>query len=51
MWPFGLSTIISTVTLDSPFLLVLRDFNVHTDAREMAAAQDFIAVMATMGLS
>lgn len=32
-------------------LVVLGDFNVHTMAPGLVAAQDFMAAMATMGLS
>ncbi|XP_053151089.1 uncharacterized protein LOC128344612 [Hemicordylus capensis] len=46
-----LAGVVSEVALGSPRLIVLGDFNVHAEAPLVGAAQDFMASMATMGLS
>lgn len=35
--------------MECPPLLVLEDFNVHYEAPGVGAAQDFMAIMTTMG--
>ncbi|XP_053154385.1 uncharacterized protein LOC128345841 [Hemicordylus capensis] len=46
-----LAGVVSEVALGSSRLIVLGDFNVHAEAPLVGAAQDFMASMATMGLS
>uniref|UniRef100_A0A803SN06 Reverse transcriptase domain-containing protein n=1 Tax=Anolis carolinensis TaxID=28377 RepID=A0A803SN06_ANOCA len=46
-----LAGVVSGLALESQRLLVLRDFNVHAETILTGAAQDFMASMATMGLS
>ncbi|KAF7242125.1 Transcription factor COE3 [Varanus komodoensis] len=46
-----LMKIVSDLVLKTPRMLVLRDFNLHTETVLTGTAQDFMASMAAMGLS
>uniref|UniRef100_A0A803TC32 Reverse transcriptase domain-containing protein n=1 Tax=Anolis carolinensis TaxID=28377 RepID=A0A803TC32_ANOCA len=46
-----LAEVVSGLAVESRRLIVLGDFNVHAEANLSGAAQDFMAAMATMGLS